>query len=90
MVKKITFETVAEVARKLPGVTEGLMFGKGAVKVNGKLLACRRISLRSRTQWRCRWTRKIARPCSRKPGNQPLEQRRTSGGKHCSSGCPRE
>ena len=38
--KKMTFETVAEIARKLPGVTQGLMFGKGAVKVNGKLLAC--------------------------------------------------
>ena len=40
MPKKMTFETVAEIARKLPGVNEGLMFGKGAVKVNGKLLAC--------------------------------------------------
>ena len=38
--KKITFETVREIALTLPGVEAGAAYGAGAVKVNGKLLAC--------------------------------------------------
>jgi hypothetical protein len=37
---KITFDTVREIALKLPGVEAGLTYGAGAVKVHGKLLAC--------------------------------------------------
>jgi len=38
--KTVTFDTVREIALRLPGTQEGLTFGKSAVKVNGKLLAC--------------------------------------------------
>ena len=38
--KKVTFETVREIALGMPGVEAGTTFGAGAVKVHGKLLAC--------------------------------------------------
>jgi hypothetical protein len=38
--KKITFDTVREIALELPGVEAGAAYGAGAVKVHGKLLAC--------------------------------------------------
>jgi hypothetical protein len=38
--RKITFETVKEVALALPHVEEGTMYGSPALKLNGKLLAC--------------------------------------------------
>jgi hypothetical protein len=38
--RRITFETVKEVALALPNVEEGTMYGAPALKLNGKLLAC--------------------------------------------------
>ena len=38
--RRITFETVKEIALALPGVEEGTMYGAPALKLNGKLLAC--------------------------------------------------
>jgi len=38
--RRITFETVKEVALALPHVEEGTMYGSPALKLNGKLLAC--------------------------------------------------
>ena len=38
--RRITFETVKEVALALPHVEEGTMHGAPALKLNGKLLAC--------------------------------------------------
>ena len=37
---KISFDTVREVALALPDVEDGTTFGKPALKVKGKLLAC--------------------------------------------------
>jgi hypothetical protein len=37
---RVTFDTVREIALGLPGVEAGETYGKGAVKVHGKLLAC--------------------------------------------------
>ncbi len=36
----VTFETIRDIALKLPGVEESTAFGSPAVKVRGKLLAC--------------------------------------------------
>ena len=38
--RKITFETVKEIALALPDVEEGTMYGSPALKLNGKWLAC--------------------------------------------------
>lgn len=38
--RRITFETVKEVALALPHVEEGTMYGSPALKLNGKWLAC--------------------------------------------------
>jgi hypothetical protein len=38
--KKVTFDTVREIALEFPGVEAGVTYGAGAVKVHGKLLAC--------------------------------------------------
>ena len=38
--RKITFETVKELALALPHVEESTMYGTPALKLNGKLLAC--------------------------------------------------
>ena len=38
--RRITFETVKEVALALPDVEEGTMYGSPALKLNGKWLAC--------------------------------------------------
>ena len=38
--RRITFETVKELALALPDVEEGTMYGAQALKLNGKLLAC--------------------------------------------------
>lgn len=37
---KVTFDTLRKIANKLPGVEDGAAFGKQALKVDGKLLAC--------------------------------------------------
>jgi hypothetical protein len=37
---KITFDTVREIGLALPHVEDGTMYGKPALKVRGKLLAC--------------------------------------------------
>jgi hypothetical protein len=37
---KINFDTVRKLARALPGVEESTAYGKAALKVHGKLLAC--------------------------------------------------
>ena len=38
--RRITFETVKELALALPHVEAGTMYGAPALKLNGKLLAC--------------------------------------------------
>jgi len=38
--RRITFETVKELALALPQVEAGTMYGAPALKLNGKLLAC--------------------------------------------------
>ena len=38
--RRITFETVKELALTLPHVEAGTMYGAPALKLNGKLLAC--------------------------------------------------
>jgi hypothetical protein len=38
--RAVTFETIRDIALKLPGVEESTAFGVPAVKVKGKLLAC--------------------------------------------------
>ena len=38
--KSTSFELVRELARALPGVEEGTMYGSPAIKLGGKLLAC--------------------------------------------------
>ncbi len=38
--KKVTFETVREIALEFPGVEAATAYGAEAVKVHGKLLAC--------------------------------------------------
>src|SRR5437660_1565551 len=38
--KTINFDTVREIALKLPGVEDSMTYGVPALKVNGKLLAC--------------------------------------------------
>jgi len=40
MRRRVTFETVKELALALPDVEEGTMYGTPALKLNGKLLAC--------------------------------------------------
>lgn len=37
---RVTFDTVCKLGLKLPGVEESTMYGKPALKVGGKLLAC--------------------------------------------------
>ncbi len=38
--KKVSFDTVREIARELPGAEESTSYGSPAIKVGGKLLAC--------------------------------------------------
>lgn len=38
--RKLTFDTVREIALALPGVEDGKVYGSPAVKINGKLMAC--------------------------------------------------
>lgn len=38
--KRITFDTVREIGRHLPGAEEGTIYGSPALKVRGKMFAC--------------------------------------------------
>jgi hypothetical protein len=40
----VTFATVRQIARTLPGVEEGTAYGTPAFKLNGKLMTCRAIN----------------------------------------------